>query len=183
LEKVHRERLFFSFLWGKLIKKRKQLDNTLQNNAYSVVRSSYPSEHSYPSYPSEGDEKANYADDDLTRPYYADSQDHSYPVSEPVETAEGAKKPDLTRVTTLTMDMEKTNRDIAEKLYQDLLHVPTFQDKRHRWQVAGSQFSPADSLSFMEYTRRVKACIDAGGTRLDAVLPEIRRKLAQRDIA
>ena len=27
LEKVHRERPFLSFLWGKLIKKRKQLDN------------------------------------------------------------------------------------------------------------------------------------------------------------
>jgi len=75
------------------------------------------------------------------------------------------------------------NREIANKLYQDLLHVPAFQENTHKWSVAGSQFSPATSLSFSDYMCRVKVCIDAGGTRLDAVLPEMRQKLARRDIA
>jgi hypothetical protein len=31
---IHHERLFLDFLWGKLIKKRKQLDNTVPFRPY-----------------------------------------------------------------------------------------------------------------------------------------------------
>ncbi len=154
----------------------------LQNNTYTLVTPSQASQRSHPSQRSQALDMTT-EEKDLTLPDYAGSDSPSHPLNTPDKPVEEGESHPLTRVTSLTTDMEKMNREIANKLYQDLLHVPAFQENTHKWSVAGSQFSPATSLSFSDYMCRVKVCIDAGGTRLDAVLPEMRQKLARRDIA
>lgn len=157
---------------------RKEEKISLHNNTYSLVT---PSEASYPGDRSDPSE-VSLAPVPLTRPHYAGTQTHSYPLEELDKPDESTSEGSLTRVTTITTDMETMNREIAEKLYRDLQQVARFQEYPHRWQVAGSQFIPAPSIPFDEYTRRIRACIDAGGARLDAVLPELRQKLARVNV-